>query len=96
MKKYKNRHIRRIVKGIKIAYLSSAILWGLATCSFSSDRTELKEDYSNGEISKEEYITQGKQFTEDEETVFKAIAIGFGITFVSDVVLTLAGGDDEQ
>lgn len=95
MKKYKNRHIRRIVKGIKIAYLTTSILWGLSTCSSNSHRQELKNEYANGEVSKENYIAQSMKFSEKEENLFKAIGIGFGITFVSDVILTMVGGDDE-
>lgn len=95
MRKYSKRHLRRISKIINIAYLTTAILWGLSTCSSNSHRQELKNEYTNGEVSKENYIAQSMKFSEEEENLFKAIGIGFGITFVSDVILTMVGGDDE-
>lgn len=83
MKKHIN--LRRISKGITIAYLSTAMLWCVMGCSCHINRERLKDKYRDGNISHEYYISKSMEFSKKEESIFKAIGIGFGLTFISDV-----------
>ena len=50
MKRYRDRIPRRIAKVVNIAYLTTAILWGLATVGFTAKRENLKEEYNANKI----------------------------------------------
>lgn len=95
MNKYQDRHLQKINNAINIAYLTTAILWGVATCSFTLDRKELNQDYASGEISKEEFLQQSKEFSLKEESFFKDLAISLGVIFTSDVSFELLTRDKE-
>ena len=85
MKKYRDRITRRIAKVVNVAYLTTAILWGLATIGFAVQRENVKEEYIANKISRDEYLETCMQFTEKEEIVFKVLTMSFVATFVVDV-----------
>ena len=95
MKKYNDRHLRKISHAITIAYLLFAILWGISAYSFYTDRKELKEDYSQGEISREEFLKQSMDFSEKEEKVFKSLFIGFSSVTAGDIAFAFLTKDKE-
>lgn len=85
MKKYKDRFLRKISKAINVAYLFVAILWGLATCTFLKDRAELKDDFNSGELTHEEFIQKGMEFSQKEERVFGLLTTAFAVNTVADI-----------
>ena len=84
MKKYKYRYLRKISTTIRIAYLTTAILWGIATYKFCDRREQLKKDYNSKEITHKEYIEQGIKFSKQEEMVFKQLSATLGLIFIGD------------
>ena len=95
MKKYQDRHLRKINNAINVAYLTTAILWGVATCTFNGDRSDLKKELDAGKISHEQYISKCSEFSDKEESFFKDLAIGLGVIFASDVAFELYTRDKE-
>lgn len=95
MKQYKNRYLRKISNAINVAYLSTAILWGFATFNFSNGRAQLNKTYSNGELSREEYLAESMKFTEQEKDVFSKLSLGLLVTFGCDVTMLAATFDKE-
>ena len=95
MKKYKDRYLRKIAKAINIAYLATAIFCGYATYELNEERKDLKENYSNDQISYDEFLEKSQQASEREEEVFKFISICFGVTSVSDIAFQFATKDKD-
>jgi hypothetical protein len=95
MKKYRDRCFNKISTGITIAYLSTAILCGMVGCYSHIERKELKEKYKSGEISHEYYISKGMEFNEKEESVFKCLALVFGMTYIADLTFDIVSKGKE-
>ena len=95
MKKYKYRYLKTISAVINIAYLTTAISWGIASCSFNSDKSNLKNSYSSDKISHEEFLAKSQEFTDKEEKIFKHIANGFVLVFATDVAFAIITNDKE-
>ena len=95
MKSYKYRNWRKISKIVSIAYLTTAICWGIAGCGYHIQREQLKDEYRDGDISHQQYITKSREFGEKEENIFKCLGIGFGLTFATDMACMIAGKDKE-
>ena len=95
MKKYKDRFIRGFSKAVSVVYLTTAILWGSSCCVFSLDRAQVRNDFEDGIISNEDYITKCKEMSEREENVLKTIAIVFGSSFIADVTMGIVESERE-
>lgn len=95
MKKYSNRTYRGFSKGLTIAYLTTAILWGVSCCAFGVQRAEIKDDYSDGHLSHESYIYKLRELGKKEDVVLKTIGGAFGVTFVTDVITNISGAERE-
>ena len=90
MKKYKHRHLKTINKAITVAYLITAIAWGVCACNFNENRNELKQQYIAEEITKEEFLKLSHEKTLKEEKIFNGLAIGFCSTFAIDIAFNIA------
>ena len=95
MKKYQNRHLRKINNAINVAYLTTAILSVWAGCALYAERMDLQESYNLGEISKQVFLAQSQAFSAKEEAVFKDIANALGCIFASDVAFEILTRDRE-
>lgn len=96
MNKYKDRHLKRMIKAVNIAYLTTAILWGTATLGFSIERQNLKEDYSNNEITREEFLEKSMEFTDTEEIVFGTLTMALSTIFLTDLALKFPEIESEK
>ena len=74
MKKYKHRHLKTINRAITVAYLITAIAWGVCACNFNENRNELKQQYIAEEITKEEFLKLSHEKTLKEEKIFNGLA----------------------
>ena len=95
MRHYKDRYLRKISHGISVAYLVVAMLWGISTYTLQKNRNELKKDFNEGEISKEEFLQQSMEFSKDEEKVFKSLFLSFCSINVSDIAFAFLTKDKE-
>ena len=62
---------------------------------FNAERDKLKHEYLDGNISHKDYITESFKFGEKEEKVFRGLAVGIGLTFATDVGLSIIGHKEE-
>lgn len=95
MKKYKGRKSKGFVRVVTVAYLVTAISFGASCCAFSIDRAFVKNDYKDGSISHETYISKCKEMQKREEKILKTIGLIFGTTFVMDIVTGVVGSERE-
>lgn len=95
MKKFKDRYLRKLSHVFDVAYLFTAIIWGIATFSFQNDRADLKEEYNLGEISKEEYLDESMKFSQKEEDFFKGLFVSLSTITVADLAFQFATKDKD-
>ena len=95
MKKYKNIILKKISTALNIAYITTVVLWSTATFSFSLQRQDLKEDYKNNELTREEYLEKCKEFSQKEEGVFKTLTATLMGTFATDCVVSFVENEQE-
>ena len=87
MKKYKDRHLRKISHVIGVAYLIIAILWGVSTFHFTKQREALKENFDSGEIELDEFLEESMKFSEKEEKMFGLLYCSLAVNTISDFAL---------
>ena len=95
MKKYKDRHLRIILKAISFCCICTAIAFGACVFICQRHRAKMREEFKLGEITHEEYIRRSIEFSDTEEKVFLGIVSGFGVTYVADVAFEIANSGKE-
>ena len=96
MDRYKDRSVKRILKGVKIVYLATAVGLVVGAGCFGFQRNQLKDKWQAGKISHEEYIKECRSYGEKEEGVFKTFALVGGGALATEVVVRLKTKDRER